>query len=86
MVGQLMYGGCTMMEVGKLYFCFVNGLCRLWYSLAKQLIGYNKIVFNLGLSLIISYILKNRSTWKNCKFRIFGVTNRVECLSEEKNK
>ncbi|XP_027848383.2 bumetanide-sensitive sodium-(potassium)-chloride cotransporter-like [Aphis gossypii] len=39
-----------------------------------------------GLSLIISYILKHRSTWKNCKFRIFGVTNRVECLSEEKNK
>ncbi|XP_060833886.1 bumetanide-sensitive sodium-(potassium)-chloride cotransporter-like isoform X2 [Rhopalosiphum padi] len=39
-----------------------------------------------GLSLIISYILKHSITWKNCKFRIFGVTNKVECLSEEKNK
>ncbi|XP_026809407.1 bumetanide-sensitive sodium-(potassium)-chloride cotransporter-like isoform X2 [Rhopalosiphum maidis] len=39
-----------------------------------------------GLSLIISYILKHSITWKNCKFRIFGVTNKVECLFEEKNK
>ncbi|CAI6364618.1 unnamed protein product [Macrosiphum euphorbiae] len=39
-----------------------------------------------GLSLIIAYILKHSNTWKNCKFRIFGVTNRVDCLSEEKHK
>eukprot|EP00102_Acyrthosiphon_pisum_P019738 XP_016656948.1 PREDICTED: bumetanide-sensitive sodium-(potassium)-chloride cotransporter-like isoform X1 [Acyrthosiphon pisum] len=39
-----------------------------------------------GLSLIIAYILKQSNTWKNCKFRIFGVTNRLDCLSEEKHK
>ncbi|XP_029347410.1 bumetanide-sensitive sodium-(potassium)-chloride cotransporter-like isoform X2 [Acyrthosiphon pisum] len=39
-----------------------------------------------GLSLIIAYVLKHSNTWKNCKFRIFGVTNRFECLSEEKHK
>ncbi|XP_022163512.1 bumetanide-sensitive sodium-(potassium)-chloride cotransporter-like [Myzus persicae] len=37
-----------------------------------------------GLSLIIAFIIKH--TWKNCKYRIYGVTNKVECLSEEKHK
>ncbi|KAL5242061.1 hypothetical protein ACI65C_009471 [Semiaphis heraclei] len=39
-----------------------------------------------GLSLIIAHILKLSITWRNCKFRIFGVTNKIECLFEEKNK
>ncbi|KAL4099116.1 hypothetical protein QTP88_023594 [Uroleucon formosanum] len=39
-----------------------------------------------GLSLIIEHILKHNNTWKKCKFRIFGVTNKFECLSEEKHK
>ncbi|XP_022163508.1 bumetanide-sensitive sodium-(potassium)-chloride cotransporter-like [Myzus persicae] len=39
-----------------------------------------------GLSLIIAFILKHSTTWKNCKFRIYGVTNKIECLSEEKHK
>ncbi|XP_022163509.1 bumetanide-sensitive sodium-(potassium)-chloride cotransporter-like [Myzus persicae] len=39
-----------------------------------------------GLSLIIAFIIKHSITWNNCKFRIYGVTKKVECLSEEKNK
>ncbi|VVC37173.1 SLC12A transporter, C-terminal,Amino acid permease/ SLC12A domain [Cinara cedri] len=39
-----------------------------------------------GLALIIAHILKSSSSWKNCKFRIFGVTDKEECLLKEKNK
>ncbi|KAL5242036.1 hypothetical protein ACI65C_009446 [Semiaphis heraclei] len=39
-----------------------------------------------GLSLIIAFIFKKSFTWKNCKFRIFGVTNKVDRLSEERHK
>jgi len=83
-----MCGGCTTMEVGIINkYLSASVKSKLSY-ISIKLIKNNKNVFkfNLGLSLIIAHILKHNNTWKKCKFRIFGVTNKFECLFEEKHK
>ncbi|XP_050443364.1 bumetanide-sensitive sodium-(potassium)-chloride cotransporter-like isoform X2 [Adelges cooleyi] len=39
-----------------------------------------------GLALVIAHMLKKSTAWKNCKFRIFGVTKAEENISTERNK
>jgi len=53
-----------------------------------QLVGNNQTVLKLylGVSLVIALLLRRTTAWKNCKFRIFGVTTKIECIFEEKQK
>jgi hypothetical protein len=49
-------------------------------------LNYGIYGYIVGLALILACILQSSSTWKNCKFRIFGVTDKIECLTKEKIK
>lgn len=71
-----MYGGCLTMEVREYK--------RLPKIDIKPII-YNFVLFT-GLSLIIAHIIQSRSAWKKCKFRIFGVTDRIDSVDTEKSK
>jgi len=39
-----------------------------------------------GIALIVAHIFKSCDFWKMCKFRIFGVTDRVTNVDTEKSK
>ncbi|XP_015367251.1 PREDICTED: bumetanide-sensitive sodium-(potassium)-chloride cotransporter-like [Diuraphis noxia] len=81
----------NMRNQQKVNDCFVVNMKNKEFSFEKKKRNHGTVdvwwLYNDGgLSLIIAFILKHSTAWKNCKFRIFGVTNKVECLPEEKNK
>lgn len=47
---------------------------------------YKEMIYFAGLALIIAHIFRSSAIWKNCTFRIFGVTNQINNLDVEKNK
>lgn len=77
-----MCGGCTTMEVCNIQ---TPAVCSVILTKCNNEY-YVELYCFVGLALILACILQSSSTWKNCKFRIFGVTDKVECLSVEKKK
>jgi solute carrier family 12 (sodium/potassium/chloride transporter), member 2 len=39
-----------------------------------------------GLTMLLPYIISTRSTWSNCKIRVFALSNRTQELEVEKKK
>ena len=39
-----------------------------------------------GLTVLLPYILSTRSTWSNCKIRVFALTNRKQEAEVEERK
>ena len=39
-----------------------------------------------GLTMLLPYIISTRSTWSNCKIRVFALTNRKQELEVEERK
>ncbi|XP_025413085.1 bumetanide-sensitive sodium-(potassium)-chloride cotransporter-like isoform X2 [Sipha flava] len=75
----------------KVSDCFVNIKDCEFLFVNKKKRAYGTVdvwwLYNDGgLALILACILQSSSTWKNCKFRIFGVTDKIECLTKEKIK
>lgn len=57
------------------------------YSLL--VIFYNigiSILFNLGLTLLLPYILSTRGNWSSCKLRVFTIANKKDQLEFEQRR
>lgn len=39
-----------------------------------------------GLTMLLPYIISTRSTWSNCKIRVFALTNKMQEREVEKKK